>query len=109
MSGTCGPRSFISSSSATLTLFLVNRLRAKTASAGSTLYKLTWKQRSTPQQHLIYSLRASTHRISNRDYIGWPTPTAGDWKDGRECNAAIKSQLVRLVWLTGSVGHAECD
>lgn len=40
MSDTCGPRSFTSSSSANLTLFLVSRLQAKTASAGSTLYKL---------------------------------------------------------------------
>ncbi|SPP31390.1 hypothetical protein ARAF_0515 [Arsenophonus endosymbiont of Aleurodicus floccissimus] len=71
-SGTCGPRSFTSSSSENLTLSLVNRLQAKTASTGSTLYKLIWKQRTTPQQHLIYALRASVRRASDKDCIGWP-------------------------------------
>ncbi len=79
-SGTYGPRSFTSSSSASLTLSLVNRLQARTDSSGSTLYKLTWKQRTTPQQHLIYALRASVHRTSDRDSTGWPTPTANDYK-----------------------------
>src|SRR5690606_3041810 len=41
-SGTYGQRSTTSSASAALQLFLESRLRARTASDGSTLYNLTW-------------------------------------------------------------------
>jgi hypothetical protein len=59
-----------------LSLQLASRLRAKTASLGSTLYRLTWKHRATPSGRLICALRASVLRISASDCIGWPTPTA---------------------------------
>jgi len=75
-SGTYGPRSSISSKSANLQSSLASRLQAKTASLGSTLYKLTWKQRATPSGRLIPALRASVRRTSGNDCIGWPTPTA---------------------------------
>ncbi len=73
-SGTFGLHSSTSSASANLALSLVNRLQAKTDSAGSTLFKLTWKQRTTPSARSIYALRASVRRISDSDYSGWPTP-----------------------------------
>ena len=76
MSGICGPRSTISSSSASLALSLVNRLRQRTDLLGSTLYTLTWKQRSTPSGRSIYALRASARPTSDNAYIGWPTPMA---------------------------------
>lgn len=76
-SGTYGLTSSISSSSAALADALVSRLRPVTASLGSTLYKLTWKARVTPQQRLIYALRASAPRTSANDCIGWPTPNTG--------------------------------
>jgi len=41
---------------------LENRLRARTASVGSTLYKLTWKDRVTPAGLSIPALRASGWR-----------------------------------------------
>lgn len=47
-SGIFGLPGTTSSSSANLTKCLANKLRVKTASLGSTLYKLTWKQRDTP-------------------------------------------------------------
>ncbi len=100
-SGTYGHISIISSNSADLALCLVNRLRAKTASAGSTLYNLTWKERVTPQQRLIYALRASARRISDKDSFGWPTPTIRDWKDGKESKAKINAKLGTTVWLSG--------
>jgi len=74
-SGTYGPRSTTLSASAALASCLVNKLQVKTVSDGSTLYKLTWKQRTTPQQRSIYALRASARRISDSDYFGWLTPT----------------------------------
>lgn len=89
-SGICGPLSSTSSHSAALQSSLVSRLQAKTASLGSTLYKLTWKERATPSGRLIYALRASVRRISDNGSggleKGWPTPTSkqaagGEYKD----------------------------
>lgn len=81
-SATSGPISSVSSRSADLTLSLVNRLRARTASLGSTLYTLTWKERTTPAGRSISALRASARRISDSGCIGWPkgwtTPQAHD-------------------------------
>ena len=80
-SGTYGPRSTTSSASADLLLSLENRLRQKTASLGSTLYKLTWKVRTTPSGRLIPALRASVLRTSGNDCTGYPTPAARDFRD----------------------------
>ena len=77
-SGTYGPRSITSSASAALQSSLANKLQAKTACSGSTLYKLTWKERDTPAQRSIFALRASVPRTSDRDCIGWPTPQTMD-------------------------------
>ena len=79
MSGTSGRTGTTSSASANLQWFLANKLQAKTASAGSTLYKLTWKQRDTPSQLKISALRASALRTSGSasGSSGWPTPMAG--------------------------------
>ena len=78
MSGTYGPRSTGSSASVALQSSLASRLQAKTAYSGSTLYKLTWKDRVTPAQQPICALRASVRRISDSDSIGWPTPVVND-------------------------------
>jgi hypothetical protein len=74
-SGTYGRTPTGLSASAALASSLANRLQAKTASLGSTLYKLTWKERATPAGRLIPALRASVRPISANDFIGWPTPT----------------------------------
>lgn len=58
-SGTYGPTGSGSSSSASLVTLLANKLQAKTASAGSILYRLTWKERVTPLGRPICALRAS--------------------------------------------------
>lgn len=81
-SGTYGPRGSISSISAALSKFLANRLRQKTDSLGSTLYKLTWKERITPAGRSIPALRASVRRTSGKDFIGWPTPCQQDGPHG---------------------------
>lgn len=59
MSGTYGRTGTTSSASAALSECLSNRLRAETASVGSILYRLTWKQRVTPLQRPISALRGS--------------------------------------------------
>ena len=73
-SGTYGPRSTTSSASAGLQGSLASKLQALTASAGSTLYALTWKERATPSGLRICALRASVPRKSGSDSTGWPTP-----------------------------------
>ena len=83
-SGTSGRTGTISSASAVLQSSLASRLQARTASAGSTLYTLTWKQRATPSGLLICALRASARRISDSasGLLGWPTPRLQDSKHG---------------------------
>ena len=101
-SGTFGLTSTISSASADLQSSLASKLRAKTDLVGSTLYKLTWKVRVTPQGRSIFALRASALPISDSGFggppkgwptpmggalpadaalAGWATPTTRDWKD----------------------------
>jgi len=82
MSGTSGRIGTTSSASASLQSSLESRLRVRTASAGSTLYALTWKQRAMPSGRQICALRASARRISDSgcgsSESGWPTPTTAD-------------------------------
>lgn len=85
-SGTYGPPSSISSISAALTSSLGSRLRQRTRSLGSTMYRLTWKERATPSGRSICALRASAPRTSDKgssssERAPWLTPSARDWKD----------------------------
>ena len=75
-SDTSGLSSSVSSRSANLQLSLENRLRQDLAVNGSPEYELTWKQWGMESGLPICALRASGHRISGSDSIGWPTPTA---------------------------------
>lgn len=81
-SGTFGQLGTGSSRSAALQRSLESRLRAKTDSLGSTLYKLTWRERATPAGRSIPALRALARHISDSGFIGWPTPTATDASRG---------------------------
>jgi hypothetical protein len=45
---------------------------------GSTLYKLTWKEWTTPSGPVRFRLRASVPRTSGTGSSGWPAPTATD-------------------------------
>ena len=80
-SGTYGRTSTGLSNSAALQSSLASRLQARTASLGSTLYRLTWKDRVTPAGQSIPALRASARRTSDSDCTGWVTPSARGWKD----------------------------
>jgi hypothetical protein len=73
-SGTSGLRGFTSFASADLQRSVASRLRAATASLGSTLFSLTWKQRTTPAGLWIWQLRASARRTSDSACGSWPTP-----------------------------------
>ena len=88
-SGTYGRTSTGLSNSAALQSSLASRLQARTASLGSTLYRLTWKDRATPAGQSIPALRASARRTSDSDCTGWPTPQASDSTGGGQAKRAM--------------------
>lgn len=67
-----------SSASAALQSSLESRLQARTALVGSTLFRLTWKERVTPLGRRISALRASVPRTSDRDCSSWASPQTHD-------------------------------
>lgn len=97
MRATSGPRSATSSQSAALQSSLESRLRALTASAGGTLYKLTWKERTTPARRSISALRASAPRTSasasTGPRSGWATPVATEIGNTLENYLAMKANM----------------
>lgn len=82
-SGTFGLPGSASLRSATLRSSLVSRLKRRSATAGSTLFNLTWKESVTPSQRPVSLLRASVRRTSDNGcgssrtlpQAAWPTPT----------------------------------
>jgi hypothetical protein len=95
ISDTSGRRGSGSSASATLQQSLVSRLQARLPLNGGTLYRLTWKQKATPSQRLIWALRASARRTSDSDCSGWPTPqTALAEKGVRSFQGAIVEAML---------------
>ena len=108
-SGTSGLTGTTSSASASLQLSLESRLRQRTASTGSTLYTLTWKQRATPSGLQICALRASARRISDSasgsSEKGWNTPRATDGSNGGPNQAGglnIQTAAQLTGWSTAS-------
>ena len=73
---TCGLRGHLSSVSAALEQFLVNRLRARLDGAGSILFSLIWKRKATPAGRPYYQLQASVRRTKGNAFGSWPTPDA---------------------------------
>lgn len=92
-SGTYGRTSTGLFKTADLQSSLASRLRAETDLAGSTLYKLTWKDRATPAGRSIPALRASVRRTSDNGSIGldkgWTTPQAHDTSGRSKSQKAI--------------------
>lgn len=114
--GTFGRTSTGSSASADLQSSLESRLRVRTLSLGSTLYKLTWKGWLTPLGVCRFRLRASVPRTSvtafsglPMDLAGWVTATSRDWKDtpgmvaqrdGKDRNDQLPRQAYLAGWPT---------
>lgn len=97
-SGICGPHGTTSSASAALQSSLASKLQARMPLSGGILFKLTWKQRATPQGRVICALRASAPRTSDSDCGGWGTPT----KD--EAGGTPEQFLARKAALEGACG-----
>jgi hypothetical protein len=75
-----GQNSSASLKSRILSQSLANRLRLMTDSLGSTLFRLTWKDRVTPSGRLIPQLAASGLPTGDKGSTGvpWTTPQAHD-------------------------------
>ena len=84
-SGTYGPHSIGSSNSVALTSSLGSRLRKKLEPLGSTLYRLTWREKNTPAGRSFSQLVASAHRTSDSGNTGWPTPILNDQLGSKYC------------------------
>jgi hypothetical protein len=92
ISVTYGPHGSGSYASAALTSALASRLRARTDLLGSTLFRLTWKERVTPSGRRIPALRASGRRTSGSDCISWPSPNVADHNASRSNDAVAYSR-----------------
>ena len=108
-SAICGQNSTGSLPRESLQSSLVSKLKQRLDMAGSTLFKLTWKEVVTSSGLRVFLLRASALRISAKDSGSsqneaspWVTPAARDWKDGSECqNVPTNSLLGRECWKAG--------
>ncbi len=128
-SGTYGRIGSILYGHCDLTPSLVSRLKQRLTTGGSTLFKMTWKEKVTPSRQSVSLLRASGLRISGSDSGSWPTPcqqdgpnggpnqgvdrlpgmasqaswpttTTRDHKDGSQCdNVPLNALLGRVAWL----------
>jgi hypothetical protein len=99
-SGTYGQRGFISLRAVDLKLSLENRLKQRSNTDGSTLFKLTWKEVITPARRCVFLLRASGRRTSEADCTSWPTPQVHDTHEQSVANGMNKNG--RLLRENGS-------
>ncbi len=110
-SGIYGQQHTISSESAALMSFLENRLQARTASVGSTLYSLTCKRRVTPSGLSIPAVRASARRTSDKGsdsaptifdlpQVGYNKPRATDGSNGgpNQSGGALPADAALTGW-----------
>ena len=56
----------------------MSKLKQRLDTAGSTLFKLTWKQKDTPAGRSVSLLRVSKRPISDNAFGSWPTPNANE-------------------------------
>jgi len=110
-SGTYGRRGSISSASADLQWSMASRLREVTAKLGSTLFRLTWKEKVTRFHRSIYRLRASGRRTSGREFTSWPTPESLN-QEGYQVASGKKylrtgSAAQLAAWPTPTKGNAD--
>lgn len=119
-SGTFGQTSSTSLASADLSTSLASRLQMVTQTHGSTLYKQTWKEWTTPSGLCRLRQRASVLRTSESGPTGWPTPTAksttGAGTSGRMGGMNIQTAVTLASWPTPTTidnnqvaGHAAAE
>ena len=92
-SGISGPRGFGSSASAALSESLASRLQVALGSAGSMLFRQTWKRKHTPLGRSYWAHTASAHRISGNGCGSWPTPVADDDNKSVKAHQRMKERM----------------
>lgn len=94
---TSRPYSSTSSASAALQSSLGSRLRQQLQNRGCAIYKLTWKEKTTPSGLPYSQLVASAHRTKESDSslvrTNWPTPTANEFECDPEKVIARREKL----------------
>ena len=85
-----GQRGHGSSASAALTLSLVSRLKARLDTAGSTVFVMTWREKTTPSGRSVCRLVASARHTPGRAFGSLPTPVARDYRNGLHSKAALE-------------------
>lgn len=109
-SGTYGPHSSTSSASVRLVSCLVSRLKQQLPTDGSTLFKLTWREKDAPSGHSVYRLVASGHRTSGSGCGSWATPRNNDGvKRGdiaSDPRNGLPSQCLMSPWATATSTQA---
>ena len=108
---TFGPTGSISSASAALQSSLENKLKQQLTTVGSTLFKLTWKVKTTPAGRSVCLLRASAPRTSDNDCGSWlTTTTTSDGNGIRELDGTrsggLNTQATLANWPTPTVDSA---
>ena len=81
-----------SSASAALQSSLESRLMQRLDTAGSTLFKLTWKRKVTPLGRRYLERAASALRTAGSDCTSWPSPNRADHNASRSNDAIAYSR-----------------
>lgn len=89
---TSGPSGSISSASADLCKSLANKLEAKTALRGSTLFSTTSGVKITPAGRHILALQTLALTTSASGFTSFPTPCARDGRDISRSNAFLSQR-----------------
>jgi hypothetical protein len=101
-----GLNSTVWSKSAALQESLANRLQEKVEHLGSTLYRLTWRKKTTPRGWSYSQLVASAHRTKDKGSIGlakthWSTTRTTDGTGGPTLIEIQDGNAVRVSKTTG--------
>ena len=72
-----------SSASANLQQSLESKLVPRLDTAGSTLFRLIWKHKTTPLGRSYLERQALVHHTSGNDFTSWPSPNCGDNNNSR--------------------------
>lgn len=85
---TSGRIGYGSSASAALQRSLASRLVQRLDTAGSTLFNLTWRERTTPLGRRYLERAVSVRRTSGKDFTSVPTPQTSDMTGGGQAKRA---------------------
>lgn len=123
--GTFGQRSLASWKGFDLSCSLASRLRVRTDSLGSTLFRMTWSDARTSQGRSLPRLAASAHPMIVNGFIGvpWPTPQRAtsptlmhrERSDGGQPNLPWAARLVAWLspqardWRSGETGEGPLE